>query len=415
MIRVLCQEVVESVGQEIASTLQSAYKLTEVPEVLADDAVWDGTKPSEGDDVLLVVYQSRDLAPAARTFIEAFRDAHALTDPETGQRRPGGVVIPVATNPESVKPPDPISGIKALVYDDAAKGEDGRLAHWVGIFLGMLLRPGEHQIFISYRATDGREIADDLYRRLETAGFHPWLDEAKENLPPAGDVQRIINDQLKRAAMVLVVDTLGARESDWIRLEIAGAIGDMIPVLLPVVVGAEVSRFPALSQLQRRVPVKPDGVDRQPLTDEEWRKILGKVEDLLLEAYRRRLRTAAHMENVFRKHGYEWVPVDAPRRIFEARRKRLPMPDLFVLSHCSVHEAMWIPALKAYAKYLQTYPAIARINHKVCVYDRAKSLADAEFNTIYDELPELPFFLVNRDELPILLASNFGAFRLQQA
>jgi hypothetical protein len=118
------------------------------------------------------------------------------------------------------------------------------------------------------------------------------------------------------------------------------------------------------------------------------------------------------MEEVFRTQGYTWVSADADKGVFLARRQRLPLPEVFVLSHCTVHDAMWIPALRAYAEFLKTYPSIARINQTVCVYDRAKSLAIAEYNTIDAELQGLPFYLVNRDELPILLASNFGSFRV---
>lgn len=410
MIRILCQGGEEGTGRVIAQDLRDAYGLPVPPEVLSDDAIWTG--PPEWDDVLLVVYRSTDVPESTRAYIQAFREAHALTDPRTNQRRPGGVVLPVATDPSASRPPDPISAIKALVYDGTARGPAGRLTQWVSVFLGMALRPGEQRIFISYRAKDGSVIAQDLYCRLEKAGFHPWLDEAvdAENMPPAADVQDVIDTHIKQASMVLVVDTPDAPESRWIKLEIDTAVGELIPVL-PVVAGDEVSRFITLSSLRRRVPVKPGGVDGQPLSDEDWGNIIRKVEDLLLEIYRRRQRTTTRAEEVFRKNGYNWTARNAEKRVFLANRPIPRLPAVSVLSHCSVHDVTWIPALQSYERYLDAYPGIAKINQKVCIYDRDRALSDVEIDTVYESLTGTPFILVHRDELPLLLSSNFSSLR----
>src|SRR5687768_1882851 len=99
MIRILCQRGGEGIGQEIAQSLVSAYEMSRPAEVLIDDEVGSHTPSPEGEDVLLLVYQSRDLARSAQAFLQAYREAHAISDPRTNQRRPGGVMIPVATNP----------------------------------------------------------------------------------------------------------------------------------------------------------------------------------------------------------------------------------------------------------------------------------------------------------------------------
>src|SRR5262249_49087496 len=62
-IRILCQRGEEDPGRAIARDLE-AYRLDEPPEVLSEDAIWTG--PPAWDEVLLIVYRSRDLAPAAR-------------------------------------------------------------------------------------------------------------------------------------------------------------------------------------------------------------------------------------------------------------------------------------------------------------------------------------------------------------
>jgi hypothetical protein len=410
MIRILCQGGEEGTGRMIAQDLCDEYGLPVSPEVLSDDAIWPGAP--EWNDVLLVVYRSRDVPESTREYIKAFRKAHANTPPRSNVPRPGGVVIPVAMDPGAPVPPDPISGIKALAYDDSARGPAGRLSRWVGVFLGITLRRGEHQIFISYRASDGSVIAQDLYRRLESAGFQPWLDEAvdAENMPPAADVQQVIGTHVKQASMVLVVDSPAAPQSRWIKLEIDTAIGELIPVL-PVVVGEEVSRFIALSSLRRRVPVKSGGLDGLPVSDEDWARLSERVEDLLLETYRRRLRTTTRAEEVFRKNGYDWTIRDPERRVFQSDRSNPPLPTVSVLSHCSIHDVTWIPALKAFERFLHDFPAIAEISQKLCIYDRDGPLWDAQIEDIYENLNSMPFILAHRDELPLLLSSNFSSLR----
>ena len=158
------------------------------------------------------------------------------------------------------------------------------------------------------------------------------------------------------------------------------------------------------------MPVKPGGVDSQPLSDEDWGNISRRIEDFLLEIYRRRLRTTTRAEEVFRKSGYDWTVYDAEKRVFLSNRANPRLP-VSVLSHCSVHDVTWIPALKSYEQYLGAYPGIAKINQKVCIYDRDGPLSDAEIETIYENLNSTPFILAHRDELPLLLSTNFSSLR----
>jgi hypothetical protein len=404
MIRIVCEPVVAGIGDEIARDLHVAHELVQPPVIVPQGAVWDAVP--EWDDVLIVVYKT-GLAPAGKEYIAAYRAAHPLSGTGADSREPGGLVIPVATDPGATKPPDPISGIKALLYDDAARGRGGRLADWVGIFLGLALRPGDQRIFISYRIADGTEIATDLYNRLEAAGFQPWLDEAKENLPPASDVQGVITENLKRASMVLVVDTPEAPKSRWIKVEVDAANHQMIPVL-PVVTQVDRTRFVPLAYAQRQVLVKPAGIDRQPLSDEEWGRVLGKIEELLRLAYRRRGRTVFRTRQLLEEKGFDWIEQDQTRLIYRSVRPRQEKrPELALISHCCIHEATDIPALRAFRKYLDSYPDLARINFKLCVYDRDETLSEAEEEAIDDAFPERPFYLLHHSELPLRLP-EFG-------
>jgi hypothetical protein len=318
-------------------------------------------------------------------------------------------IVPVAVDPAAMKPPEPIALLKAALYDGSAASLE-RVAHAAGCFLGLSLRREEQRVFIAYRSTDGGVIARDLHARLSAAGFAAWLDEASDNLPVGIDVQSRIHQQLEQAAILLTVDTPDAPTSEWIKEEIDAALGEMIPVL-PVVTGPDrdISRFMALTPLQRRAAVKPDGPDGLPLSDEEFARVHREVEGLLLAAYRRRLKVTTNAQQAFHRHGFSWQSLDERRRVFEARRTKAgKRPGKVVLAHCSIHDATYVPALRVYGEYLARYPRIAEVNEKLCVYERDRVLSAAEESMIWQGMDGVPpFTLAHYNELGILIQSNF--------
>lgn len=406
MICFLCEPGTEAAGQAIAYAIQARYKPSATPELCEAKTGW--TKSSEWDDLLLVVYQSEHLQPEAQRFITEYRDAHSLSDPATGELKPGGFIIPVATNAASVRPPEPISGIKAALYDGSPESQEPILCA-IGTLLGMAVRPGAHHIFISYRSSDGTTIASDLFKRLQAVGFHPWLDEAKDNLPPGTDVQPEIMTRIKSASMVVIVDTPDVKDSLWMRQEINEAIG-WIP-LLPVVVGPDnISRFQVLRPLQRRVPVKSAGIDSHPLSDAEWKSVFREIEEVLLLSYMRRMRVISHAENAFTVNNFQWSTVDLHKRMFRAHRQQRSMPPMIILSHCSIEDAKYVPALRVYKHFFDNYPDIARVAHKLCIYDD-EILSDHEIADIDAEMNTLSFILAHHAELDTLISTDFARLR----
>lgn len=408
MILILCNTGTEPAGQQIADALRAKFSLPFSPELLNDQAVYN--RPAEWDDLLIVLYSTTIFPKTVQDYIQAFRQAHQITEPGGAQPHPGGFVLPVATDPANPKPPDPISGIKAVVYDGTASSLE-RIADAAGVFLGLALRSGEQRIFISYRAASGGKIAKDLHKRLEAAGFHPWLDEAQDNLPPGADVQKIIHKHIASAAMLLVIDTPDAPDSDWVTEEIDTAIGQLIPIV-PAVLGNNVSRFIALASLQRFVSLalaRPPGIEG--LTDEEWEKVRKEIDEVLLSAYRRRLLILARAEKIFRDNQFDWLVIKEELRMYRAERKQLPLPSTIVLSHCSIHDITYLPALRAYAEYVQHFPQIATVNYKLCIYDRDRPLSDSEYLQIYKWLSGTPFIPAHHNELETLIFSNFTRLR----
>jgi len=409
MISILCEPGIESDGNAIAAALTDHYRLPASPRILSAGS-GGPPGPAEWNDVLIVVFRTQTLPQWAQEVIAAFRQARPLRDPRGGASRPGGFVLPLALDPMATRPPESISGIKAAVYDGSAAATT-RMLDAVGVFLGQALRPGNHYIFISYRSSDGISIAEDLEKELEAAGFHPWRDEARENLTPGTSVQDEIAKQIKLAAMILIVDTPDALDSRWITEEINLANGQLIPVL-PVVVGSPRSRFLELRGLQRCATVKPSGADGQPLSATEWSAVRSEVDEVLLSAYRRSMRTVSTASRAFSDKGFVWTDVDRSRRMYSALKAGSALPALTVLSHCSVHDPDYMPALRTFGEFIETYPDIARVNYKVCVYDREEgALKNSEMQAIDRQFGGRTFILAHYEELRNLIESNFTSLR----
>lgn len=396
------------VARGLSQCLQADLAPAQPAIVLAgpDGALPGG--PPEWDDVLLVAFAGDPLSATAVTAVDEFRQARSVPGND-GKSYPGGFVLPVAIEGGPAKPPQPVDGIKSLCYDAAGRGKAGSLARALKVRLGLAIRPGNHRVFVSYRSSDGGPIAQDLFHRLEEAGFLPWLDEARENLQPGDDVQQVIQRQihesLTEAGIVLLVDTPEAPKSPWIRVELDIAQGDLVPVI-PVVAGKSTTRFNRLLTLRRAVAVKPQGPDGAAMSDAEWQGVLAGLENFLLEIHRRRMLVPARTQAAFEQFGYAWKPIDAQRRFFHSERLQRRQPPLCVLTHCSVFDPQYIPGLHAYRAYVQNYGNLAGVNFKLYVYDAPELLSDVETDELVQELGAgvIP---AHYQELISLLNSNF--------
>ena len=127
---------------------------------------------------------------------------------------------------------------------------------------------------------------------------------------------------------------------------------------------------------------------------------------MLRQVYQRRRRTIFRSQQIFQEKGFDWVEEDKTKLIFRSWRPKQPTLkklEVAVLSHCCIHDATYIPALRAYRNYLESYQGIAKINWKLCVYDQDETLSEAEQEAINDEFPDAPFILAHHSELPVLL------------
>jgi hypothetical protein len=394
LILILVQQGTEGAANAISAALVKEYPPVPQPGIVSTDAVW--SRPAEWDDLLLVVYNSDKLSPSAVQYIQAFRAAHPT----------GGTVIPVGVNPQFRKPPDPLALIKAAQYDGTAQAM-AEIVHSAGVFLGLSLRPGSEKIFVSYRATDGKSLAQSMYDRLKAAGFDAWLDEAGENLEIGTDVQETIRKNLQQAAMVLLADTPDAPDSQWVKIEVDLANSQLIPVLPIVAGGEQAPRFIQLAGLRRWALVKKHGLDNDPLSDPEWDGVRVEIDQLLLSTFRRRLRILSRARKVFEDQGYVWRPIDDRLRMYLSEKKISALQKVVAFSHCLVQDITFVPALRAWWNYVTNYDGLSRVNQKLCIYDREKVLSQSEMDSLSVSLPNINAILAHYNELELLVA-KFG-------
>src|SRR6266851_2783353 len=115
MVVILYQDGCRDVAERTALELVGAFadQVTIAP-IAADSA---GVWPAEisWDDLLIVLYNSKDFPASGNGFIVDYLQKRSET----------ALLLPVALNTASPKPPEAAAAIKALPYDAAAPGPKG--------------------------------------------------------------------------------------------------------------------------------------------------------------------------------------------------------------------------------------------------------------------------------------------------
>lgn len=406
MIAVLHSDGTQGIAESIAANLAEAFRgHVEVKLVTASSPpAWP--EATEWDDLMVVVYDAAPFPGAGNNFIVEF------------QKRQGarGLLLPVALDAKHARPPTAAEAIKALHFDDAAPGADGRLVRRVGAMLGLRVQRRDNQIFISYRAADGTEIAKQVEQRLAALGYPVWRDEAREldgetKILPGSDVQRQIDQALERASMVLLLDTPQAPHSMWIQHEVDTANGLLVPILpLCFRVGTDKKpgpRFPSLLQLQRWVSLPYAGPGSiAPLTDDELDQIIEEMEGFLCEIFRRKCRVPYLVEKEFVTRDFTWRMLNQRLLMHEAQKKHSLRLTTKVLSHCSVFDRVHEPALKAFSHFLKS---AERPNHSLYIYD-GELIPEPQWREVIEGAPaEDGVVILHHQELAALIDSNFTA------
>ena len=353
------------------------------------------------DDLLLVVYNGKPFPDSGNNFIADYSAARA-----------NARLLPVAVDSAHRKPPTAAESIKALEYDDSAKGKTGRLVHRAGCMLGLRMQGRDSKVFISYRATDGKAIADQLYTRFLSLGHRPYQDEAKEfdgatKILPGEAVQQGIDTALADASLVLLLDTPSAPSSIWIKHEVDTADAQLLPIL-PVCF-REASdpkkgpRFRSLLALQRWVAVElPDPTSKTPLTEDQLDEIVAAAEKYQCEIFQRKCRVPFIVEKQFVSQGFDWKEVDKRLLMFESLKRASVRLKTTVLSHCSIFDQIHGPAVERFRRYLKD---TGRSNYSLFIYD-GDLLSQVEIEDIVRNESEA-LIILHHQELATLITSNF--------
>src|SRR5208282_2451334 len=402
MVVILYQRGCRNIAKKAAGDLVKAFGGHVKVSVIAASSSSSWPEDVSWDDLLMVMFDGKRFPDTGNLFIRNYLE----------QKPHSSILLPVALDSASRKPPEPAAGIKALEYDRSAKGPKGRLASRVGGMLGLRVQGRDSRIFISYRATDGAAIAKQLHAHLESVGHRAFLDEAKgfdgeTTILPGSPVQKQIDEALEKANLVLLIDTPSAPASSWIKHEVDTADASLLPIL-PLCfrdkgdpkVGP---RFPSLVALQRSVSFeRPDPADDSPLSTSQLDRIVDEAETYLCEMFQRKCRVPFIVEKEFVSHGFAWKALDKRLLMFESSKSLTWRVRTKVLSHCSVFDPTYGPALRRFAEFLKNTP---RSNHSLFIYD-GELLPEPILRDIAEAQTE-PVIILHHQELAALIDSNF--------
>jgi TIR domain len=403
MVIILYQHGCQKIAKSVVSDLRNAFANHIKVELIAATSASTWPADVAWDDLLIVMYNDKDYPDEADSFIRAYRKA----------RSDSALLLPVAINLAVKRPPDAAADIKALEYDAAAKGRAGRLANRVGAMLGLRVQGRDSKIFISYRASDGKAIAKQLHSHFRSLGCNPFLDEAKEidadtTILPGSPVQKQIDDALEKATLVLLLDTSSAPESRWIKHEIDTADSLLLPIL-PICFrdkhdSKKGPRFPSLLALQRWVQFQtPATTAKNPLSDVQLDEIVNEAEQYLCQIFQRKCRVPFIVEKEFVSRGFAWKVLDKRLLMFHSSKGINYRVKTHVLSHCSVFDPSYGPAMKRFAAFLKD---AGQFNHSLFIYD-GELLPPPVLQEIVQAQSDQGAIILHHQELAALIDSHF--------
>ena len=401
MIVVLHQRTHKNVADTVAQDVAAAFSGHVAVALIEAEvgATWPAPEIA-WDDLLIIVFDGNAFPVSGNQFIAEY----------VKQRGDDAMLLPVALDAASKKPPQPSEAIKALLYDLSAAGERGRLANRAGGMLGLRVQGRHTKLFISYREADGSTIAEQLNAHLRGIGYQTFLDQAKEfdgepTILPGNAVQKEINEALSTASIVLLVDTPKAHESKWIRHEIDTADGLLLPVL-PICFREKAdskkgTRFRSLQALGRCLQFLAPTAGAIPLSDDQLNEIVKESEEYLCDIFRRKCRVPFLVKKEFISHGFAWAVLDHKLLMFESARTGGRLTTKIV-NHCSIFDVIYEPAIRRFEAYLKTK---GHANYSLFIYD-GDLLPDHEVQELAKGCPDFVVIL-HHQELAALIDSQF--------
>lgn len=396
MIVILHSEFTQDTAKEIKKNLLNRFSNNISVELKLNSEGNTWRSDEEWNDLLIILYDERPFPDAGKLFITDF----------LAKRPDTALLLPVALNQANPIPPEPASAFKALPLDG---GNQDNLLNRAGAMLGLCLQGRKTKIFISYRASDGKDIAQQIYDHFSSLGYNPWLDQASEidgstKILPGEAVQQEIENALTEANILLLIDTPDSISSKWIKEEIDLADGKLIPIL-PIVFRTHSDtkkgpRLKALLSLQRWIDMNfhsPN--DKTDLSKGDLDRITSELEQYLCEIFMRKCRIPFLVKNNFVEVGYDWNAINKALCMYKSQRKYSSRITQTVHSHCSIYSTIHQPSLNQFKKFICSQP---HANHSLFIYD-GELLSNDELSEWFDD----EMIVLHHQEISALLTSNF--------
>jgi hypothetical protein len=276
-----------------------------------------------------------DTVPAVAVFFGAPRAAL----PEHKQlMRLSIPVIPLVGSLDLVKEqlPDCLHPINAQALDPLDTG----LTKPVAVALQCLgLLPSQRRVFISYRRTESREVAVQLFESLAARHFDVFLDT--HSVGVALNFQSVLWHRLCDSDVVVMLDTPGFFDSRWAKMEWGRATDKHISILQILWPGHKSSRF---STLATPLPLADTDFSGATLIEETVDQIAMQVEVLRSKSTAlRHANIAGHLSAAIESMGGT-VEGYGPRRSLVMKMpsglSMIAHPSVGVPSAVTLHEAV---------------------------------------------------------------------------
>lgn len=408
MIKILSNTNDKSINEKIISLIinDKHMKLVGVdmltPDNLSSVKAEEWIKKREWNEIMIILHEGFDIGFSQKMteFIKKYIESNY------GRYN----ILPLCYNVSENIPPTPVDGIKSISIDiHKTKKIDNTLKRRLESLLGTKVRERENKIFISYKSNE-LPIVEQIENMFEKVGYSVWRDEAKDDYDGVGninigeDVQKVIEENIKNASLLLLLETPDAIHSKWIKKEIEIAISNFIPIL-PICFKNESitqrgSRFTKLRPINRYVDI----TYKKKLCDEELDEILDEVELFLSQLFQNRHKYPYIIEEVFKDYNFNWEQHTPMKPIYKStRREDRGMTKVF--SHCSHYDGVFISDLDAYIDFIENNKE--QTNQRIYFYG-GSSLPIPEINDYYEKNSKYnDYKIYHPDELREKIQNNF--------
>ncbi|EFE0690304.1 toll/interleukin-1 receptor domain-containing protein [Escherichia coli] len=247
-------------------------------------------------------------------------------------------IIPLVSDVANVanELPECLRSLNAL----ALAPEDIELIKPAGVALQCLgLLPTQRRVFVSYRRTESRDVAVQLFEALSARQFEVFLDT--HSVGAAVDFQSVLWHRLCDCDVVVMLDTPGFFDSRWARAEWGRATDKHISILQVLWPGHTASRTSALAT--PRVLSVDDFVEGK-LTDEVIDSLSLQVEGLRSKSVAlRHANIAGHLRSSIESMGGAVEAIGIRRSLVLRLPSGNPLvahPSVGVPTAVTLHDAM---------------------------------------------------------------------------